>query len=248
MHDVITDTKKPQTRVCRKCGQEKSLIEFHKDKADPLGKTRICKSCTADQHVEWQSSLRFRDDSLCGTPLGLKIHHAKHELACEPCKRTLGGTNKRWSKMAANPPDHGSLQAYRLHQRNEEKPCIPCCDMWNLYARSVRYDVSIDGVLLLVTLFDGLCWACKIGPAEHVDHNHDCCDSQKSCGKCVRGVLCKNCNHLEGRLAHWPKAYDIVFTEYFELTSIAQKIIAENPRIPEYPTETLDAAINRLRL
>lgn len=37
------------TRVCRKCGQEKPLEEFAKDKKCALGHTHICKQCKADQ-------------------------------------------------------------------------------------------------------------------------------------------------------------------------------------------------------
>lgn len=33
----------------------------------------------------------------------------------------------------------------------------------------------------------------------HVDHDHACCDKERSCGKCVRGVLCPKCNTLVDR-------------------------------------------------
>lgn len=53
----------------------------------------------------------------------------------------------------------------------------------------------------------GVCAVCKLPPGNvmlSVDHDHKCCPFRKSCGRCVRGLLCFSCNTglggLEGYL------------------------------------------------
>lgn len=62
----------------------------------------------------------------------------------------------------------------------------------------------------------GACAVCRTTePGErgwHVDHDHSCCPEAKTCGKCLRGVLCARCNLrvipvLEGDLLEPGLAY-----------------------------------------
>lgn len=89
--------------------------------------------------------------------------------------------------------------------------------------RSELVNARRDKFLLLQ---DGKCALCgkKWKPEDldkqgrttwHLDHDHSCCDkpSQRSCGKCDRGVLCWECNvRLIGTLEHFKHLIPLAIT------------------------------------
>jgi hypothetical protein len=46
---------------------------------------------------------------------------------------------------------------------------------------------------------------CTSGRRLAVDHDHACCPGDKTCGKCVRGLLCGPCNQGIGKLRDSPR-------------------------------------------
>jgi hypothetical protein len=64
------------------------------------------------------------------------------------------------------------------------------------------YGLTLDDYFLILENQNGVCKICLEPPAEnkvlHIDHDHNCCPGQKSCGQCLRGLLCIKCNRMLG--------------------------------------------------
>ena len=62
-----------------------------------------------------------------------------------------------------------------------------------------QYGITVDEFDAILVAQGGGCAICGTtvpgGRGQfHVDHDHDCCPKARSCGKCIRGLLCGNCN------------------------------------------------------
>lgn len=77
-------------------------------------------------------------------------------------------------------------------------------------ARLVRdFHITLDRYVEMLEEQGGGCALChkipEIGRGLSIDHDHACCpETAKSCGKCIRGLLCGNCNQGLGRFMDDP--------------------------------------------
>lgn len=65
--------------------------------------------------------------------------------------------------------------------------------------RATYYSITPSAIADMREAQGNRCAVCGVserdsGRTLHVDHDHACCPGKRSCGKCVRGLLCHNCN------------------------------------------------------
>lgn len=71
-----------------------------------------------------------------------------------------------------------------------------------LYDVVVKYGITVEQYDALNDAQGGVCAICSgVNPNGYrlsIDHDHACCPGSKSCGRCVRALLCAGCNYMLG--------------------------------------------------
>src|SRR5690606_40566648 len=108
-------------------------------------------------------------------------------------------------KMCAKCGETKPLDEFNVRKRSADGRQSYCraCSGANL--RHMRYGVTADAYSERLAAQGGGCAICggsnPDGRALFVDHDHACCPGERTCGKCVRGLLCNSCNHGIGLFA-----------------------------------------------
>lgn len=73
-----------------------------------------------------------------------------------------------------------------------DKPSTLCIRHRKDLDLKATYNITIDQYEEMLATQAGTCFIsnCDVSESLAVDHDHACCSGEKSCGKCVRGLLC----------------------------------------------------------
>lgn len=85
-----------------------------------------------------------------------------------------------------------------LTNRGGRKWCYDCSPDQSASSRMVKYKLSNTEFLKKLSDQNGSCALCNEDVPLHIDHDHSCCVSRPTCGKCTRGLLCHRCNIMLG--------------------------------------------------
>jgi hypothetical protein len=73
---------------------------------------------------------------------------------------------------------------------------------WRAPKLKSLYGMTVEQYDAMLEAQGGGCAVCGGGTQDgrrlHVDHDHGCCPGRRSCGRCIRGILCRACNLMLG--------------------------------------------------
>jgi hypothetical protein len=119
----------------------------------------------------------------CGTYAAYQQHKLRGEPACDACMQANRDYKNTWQReyQQREEPRQRRLAKYRK---------------W-------RTGLTPEAFCALLDSQGGMCAICHSPEPGgsgywHIDHDHACCPGQRSCGRCLRGILCMNCNMMLG--------------------------------------------------
>ena len=158
-------------KQCTKCKNFKIFSDFHKYAKSPDGYKHFCKTCVKEYDLIENDKTRVMPRKNQGE----LIH-------CRYCEQYLP-KSYFWSKNTY---------------------CKTCQPLIGHLSNLKKYGLTRDDYVDMEKSQNGVCKIC--GKAEKhkkrlsIDHDHSCCPGYGSCGKCIRGLLCSNCNRLLGQV------------------------------------------------
>lgn len=125
---------------------------------------------------------------------------SKTERQCKDCRSSGISTKRRAPYPGPRCATHHRERKRRVRERAWER------HIWEFYRLTPEKYNNIYAAQ------GGRCYICQRARGTgkkklSVDHDHSCCPGPKSCGKCVRGLLCTTCNRFIGHLRDCPKAF-----------------------------------------
>jgi hypothetical protein len=161
-------------KICSKCEKKRDLKEFAINAANLDGKDYWCKECRSAYHkIKYPRSMRVM----------YKDGESKQCRKCEEVK-----------PLTQFPKNGGNKISY----------CRNCAKSIGILHNLKKMELTPDEYIAMFDAQDGKCYICKNEePSSNkkrlsVDHDHTCCGKGKACKKCIRKLLCSQCNMALG--------------------------------------------------
>jgi hypothetical protein len=175
-HPIVLEDKKQ----CTKCKNFKIFSDFHKYAKSSDGYKHFCKQCVREYDQNEDDSRRI---------FPRKINE-NGDIHCRNCGEYFKEHEMKQSKI-------GKYKGLCY--------CLTCAPLLNHIRNVSRYGITIEQYHQILEDQNYACKICGLKEDSYrkrlsIDHDHLCCPGERSCGKCVRGLLCHKCNMALGAI------------------------------------------------
>jgi hypothetical protein len=198
-----------------------------------LGRTKHCRHLKGSNEIHANN---FKD--LTGLRIGIRVAQGLHSVSirggrkgsalwrvlCDCGKESITTATQFKYSVSCGCDNSGRVQsglARRSPLSKKERRAI--------WRRKDLYGLSQDNFEMLKRRQNNCCGICGnvfvVSP--DIDHDHSCCPGSKSCGACIRGLLCHHCNTALGNFRDDP-ALLRKGVEYLEAFKNEFKRVSEN--------------------
>lgn len=185
--------------TCNRCDKERPYSDYRlRSDGTPLDK--VCKECiNPEKYALAQERLKLWEAGKwkCYTCKEIKStsefpkHPKNNPSRCKECKRA-------WSREYRE-KNNEALRAKDSENRKRRKKLDPEKVRDGDRRRALKYmfGLTLEDYDEMFQDQNGLCGICQKPSAGRnlaVDHDRRCCSGSRSCGNCIRGLLCGSCN------------------------------------------------------
>lgn len=167
--------RQPQTcgsAECRRARHAQSVLEHRwRERGGSTKQIRICLECGSEFEFVRTKGMRGQGPGFCSEE-------------CREQRRLSRGRERTTAYRSELPPGEG--------KRRRRSQLL------------ARYGLTPESYDELVAAQGDVCAICGNPETKHhsqllkIDHDRSCCSGSRSCGPCVRGLLCSNCNRALG--------------------------------------------------
>lgn len=203
MEQLVLGAPHVPTKRCTKCGIEKPLAMFYAHKGMSDGLRPDCRTCCLAREKVRNEAMT--DEERAAQAKYLRSWHVNNRgkvRAYQEATRDKRNARRR-EQYATDVELRERLkkQASEWHKANPQ----------HKFARRLRkFGLTVEAYEALLDAQGHRCAICRTDEPGgvgrwHVDHDHGCCPGQRSCGKCIRGLLCSECNLGLGKFRDDPE-------------------------------------------
>lgn len=196
-----------EVKICSQCHQSLSLNKFVKKNNVASGYGNLCKPCKNKNQTSWRNAKRPPSEfdavqvdgqwnkkcNICLQQLPLESYR-KQDRTLKSFSGTACGECHNLRRRRMNDTERNRNVRLSWKERDPEGYAV------SVKRRTLRtrFNLSEEEFLELLSRFSEThCYLCSReygsrGPV--IDHDHACCSGRRSCGKCIRGVICNRCN------------------------------------------------------